>query len=204
MNDSDSFAEYATARQAHLRRLAFLLCGDWHDAQDLTQTALMNLCRSWKRAERADSRDAYAHQVVVRAFLSQRRKQLRQQVRAAEFALRENRAGPDIGEPELRLTLLAALAQLAPRGRAVLVLRFWEDLSVEATAEALGCSPGNVKSLTSRTLARLRDILGDSLFEDEPDDDGIVVRDRGAAGPDRPAGPAARTMQTTVEQVMDI
>lgn len=192
----DSFAEYAGARQAHLRRLAFLLCGNWDDAQDVTQTALMYLYRSWKHAERADSRDAYAHQVVVRAYLSQRRKQLRQQARAAEFALKEFRAagdGSSGGEPELRMTLLAALAQLAPRGRAVLVLRFWEDLSVEATAAALDCSTGNVKSLSSRALGRLREILGDSLFGTEADGD--------------PAGPAlhgSRTVRPAAEgQVMD-
>ena len=167
------FAEFAHARQAHLRRMAFLLCGNWHDAQDVTQTALMNLYRAWNRARRADSIDAYAHRVLVRAYLSQRRKVLRQQSRAAEFALSSERAAASGGQdqPELRLALLAALAQLPPRGRAVLVLRFWEDLSVAATADALGCSTGNVKSQTSRALARLREILGDSLFDS---DDGMA------------------------------
>ena len=193
----EDFTTYAQARQAHMRRLAFLLCGDWHDAQDLAQTALMNLCRSWRRAQRADNVDAYAHQTVVRAYLSQRRKQLRQQQRTAEYALAHARAfSGSTEQPELRLTLLAALAQLPPRGRAVLVLRFWEDLSVEATAAALDCSTGNVKSLTSRTLARLREVLGDSLFEGAWDEDGVARCDRdGVTGalPDgiRPARPAA-------------
>ena len=103
------FTECAQARQAHLRRMAFLLCGNWHDAQDVAQIALMNLCRAWNRARRADSIDAYAHRVVVRAYLSQRRKVLRQQMRAEEYALALERvSGPDAGasQPELRLALL--------------------------------------------------------------------------------------------------
>lgn len=163
------FTEFAQARQAHMRRMAFLLCGNWHDAQDVTQIALMNLCRAWNRARRADSIDAYAHRVVVRAYLGQRKKVLRQQARAMEYALASERlpaSAEASGQPELRMALLAALAQLPPRGRAVVVLRFWEDLSVEATAEALGCSTGNVKSQTSRALAKLRAILGDSLFDE--------------------------------------
>lgn len=165
------FTEFAQARQAHMRRMAFLLCGNWHDAQDVTQIALMNLCRAWNRVRRADSIDAYAHRVVVRAYLGQRKKVLRQQARAVEYALSSERVAgsADAGQPELRLALLAALAELPPRARAVVVLRFWEDLSVEATAEALGCSEGNVKSQTSRALAKLRAILGDSLFEDHED-----------------------------------
>ena len=162
------FTEFAQARQAHMRRMAFLLCGNWHDAQDVTQIALMNLCRAWNRVRRADSIDAYAHRVVVRAYLGQRKKVLRQQARAVEYALASERvpgSADAAGQPELRLALLAALAQLPPRARAVVVLRFWEDLSVEATAEALGCSEGNVKSQTSRALAKLRTILGDSLFD---------------------------------------
>lgn len=164
------FTEFAQARQAHMRRMAFLLCGNWHDAQDVTQIALMNLCRSWNRARRADSIDAYAHRVVVRAYLSQRKKVLRQQARAVEYARASERvaaSGAQAEQPELRLALLAALAELPPRARAVVVLRFWEDLSVEATAEALGCSTGNVKSQASRALAKLRAILGDSLFDED-------------------------------------
>jgi RNA polymerase sigma factor (sigma-70 family) len=166
--------------------MAFLLCGNWHDAEDVTQTALMNLCRAWNRARRADSIDAYAHRVVIRAYLSQRRKILRQQARAVEYTLATERVSASAlepGQPELRLALLAALAQLPPRGRAVIVLRFWEDLSVAATAEALGCSTGNVKSQTSHSLAKLRAILGDSLFDGygEADNDHRPDRVYGAA-----------------------
>ena len=188
------FTEFAQARQAHMRRMAFLLCGNWHDAQDVTQTALMNLCRAWSRARRADSIDAYAHRVVVRAYLSQRKKVLRQQARAVEYARASERvpgSADEAGHPELRLALLAALAQLPPRGRAVVVLRFWEDLSVEATAEALGCSTGTVKSQASRSLTRLRAILGDSLFDERDGQDGRDEGDErdGRGGSDRPDRP---------------
>jgi RNA polymerase sigma-70 factor (sigma-E family) len=200
-NAFDEFTEFAQARQGHLRRLAFLLCGDWHDAQDLTQTALLNLCRHWGKALRAESLDGYAHKVLVHAFLNHRRKYRRDAERALDFTRQVERAhgtraAAPSEQPELRLTLLHALAQLAPRGRAVLVLRFWEDLSVEATAAVLGCSAGNVKSQSSRALARLREILGDSLLDGfaEPPGDG-PDRSTSPDKPDRalirPARPAA-------------
>ena len=188
MDRTEEFEDFARARQGHMRRLAFLLSGDWHDAQDITQTALLNLCRAWNRARRADSVEAYAHRVLVHAYLSQRKKRQRDDVRAADFAVLADRGANDngdAGQPELRITLLSALAQIAPKGRAVLVLRYWEDLSVEATAAALGCSTGNVKSQSSRALARLREILGDSLFEEFPE---ATVPDTGT--PIRPAVPA--------------
>jgi RNA polymerase sigma-70 factor (sigma-E family) len=175
MDRLDEFTEFAQARQGHLRRLAFLLCGDWHEAQDLAQTALLNLCRHWNRARRADSLDGYAHKVLVHAYLSHHKKYMRDHERATAFARTDGRDGGAASgaarpeQPELRLALLSALAQIAPRGRAVLVLRYWEDLSVEATAAALGCSTGNVKSQSSRALARLREILGDSLFDSVPE-----------------------------------
>lgn len=167
MDGMDEFTAFAQAQQGRLRRLAFLLCGDWNDAQDLAQTALLNLCLHWKRARRADEIDAYAHKVLIHAYLGDRKKYERDKARARDFTVnaeRDSSSRPP-EQPDLRMTLLSALDQLAPGGRAVLVLRFWEDLSVEATAAALGCSTGNVKSQTSRALARLREILGPSLME---------------------------------------
>jgi RNA polymerase sigma-70 factor (sigma-E family) len=160
----EGFAEYAGARQRHLRRSAYLLCGDWHLAEDLTQTVLVNLCRSWGRAQRAVSLDAYAHTVLVNTFLRYKRRYQRQVDRAAAYSSGRPETVP-ADSPELRLSLQAALQLLPPRSRAVVVLRFWEDMSVEATADALGCSVGNVKSQTSRALARLREIVGDSLID---------------------------------------
>jgi len=162
----EEFAEFAAARQSHLKRTAFLLCGDWHEAQDLTQTALLNLCKAWHRAKRADSIDAYAQKTLINAYLGGRRKRSRErEVHASVAATASPFARED--QPDLRLALLGALTELPPRGRAVVVLRFWADFSIEDTAAALGCSTGNVKSHSSRALARLRELLGDSLADFE-------------------------------------
>jgi len=192
------FAEFAQARQGHLRRLAFLLCGDWHDAQDLTQTALLNLCRHWSKAQRADSQDGYARKVLINVYLTWSRKTRRDTDRVLDYARHAILGGgssPAAGgeQPDLRLTLQDALAQLAPRGRAVLLLRYWEDMSVEATAAALGCSTGNVKSQSSRALARLREILGDSVWDGLAHSESVEPpASRDASNPARTTGPNLR------------
>ncbi|MFC4506436.1 MULTISPECIES: SigE family RNA polymerase sigma factor [Streptomyces] len=151
------FDEFARSRQAHLRRTAYLLCGDWHLAEDLTQTALAKLYAVWRRV-RKDAPDGYARKVLYRTFVDEtRRRRWWERPRAYEYD-----ATAPAHDPELRVTLLAALRQVPARSRAVLVLRFWEDQSVEATAAALGCSVGTVKSQTSRGLDALRRILGDT------------------------------------------
>ncbi|MEY9926913.1 RNA polymerase sigma-70 factor (sigma-E family) [Catenulispora sp. GP43] len=158
------FTEFAHARQRHLMRTAYLLCGNRQSAQDLTQTALLDLCRAWRRVRRVDDVDAYAHRVLINAYRTAARKTDRERKalwrKAWESGWPEDGAAPDrtVG---VRLSLLAALDRLPPRARAVVVLRYWEDLSVEATAAALGCSAGTVKSQSSRALARLRELLGD-------------------------------------------
>jgi RNA polymerase sigma-70 factor (sigma-E family) len=155
------FTEFANGRQRHLMRTAYLLCGDKQAAEDLTQTALLNLCRAWARARRADSVDSYAHRVLINAYLAQQKKASREH-KAHQEKLAE--PAPQYENTALRVSLLAALDQVAPRARAVVILRYWEDLSVEETAAVLGCSQGNVKSQSSRALAKLRELLGDSCF----------------------------------------
>jgi RNA polymerase sigma-70 factor (sigma-E family) len=160
-DDRDTrFHEFAHSRQAQLRRAAHLLCGDWHLAEDLTQTALTKLYSVWHRVEKKGSPDAYVRQVLYRTFVDETRRR-RWWERPTAFEHDAAAPGQDL---ELRMTLLDALRQLPPRSRAVLVLRFWEDQSVEETATALGCSTGTVKSQTSRGLAALRRILGDTPF----------------------------------------
>jgi RNA polymerase sigma-70 factor (sigma-E family) len=160
------FAEFAHARQRHLMRTAFLLCGNRQYAQDVTQTALLDLCRAWRRVRRVDDVDAYAHRVLINAYRTAARKADRERKalwrKASEPRPSDGGEAPDhaVG---MRLSLLAALDRLPPRSRAVVVLRYWEDLSVEATAAALGCSTGTVKSQSSRALARLRTLLGDGF-----------------------------------------
>ena len=157
----DEFVAYYTARGGHLRSTAYLLCGDWHLAEDLVQTTFTKLYRAWPRIEQRDSLDGYARRVLVRAFLDERRRPWRrEQATAPESPALDGVAAPGAA-PDDRMALDQALAGLSERHRAVLVLRFWADLSVEQVADLLGCSTGTVKSQTSRALARLRPAVTD-------------------------------------------
>lgn len=159
------FEAYAAARQHHLYRTAYLLCGDRDRAQDLVQSTLVALLRSWRKARLAENPDAYAKKALVRAFLAEQRK-LRRSVTAHAILRSEPGATAAAADPtELRLVVLDALRALPPKPRTMVILRYWEDLSVEETAELLGCSTGNVKSQCSRSLAKLRELLGDRFTE---------------------------------------
>jgi RNA polymerase sigma-70 factor (sigma-E family) len=159
----EEFVEFARDQAAGLRRTAFLLCRDWHLAQDLTQTALAKLYVAWGRVHSADSAGGYARTVLLRVFLDhQRRRSTRETVlEHPPDGLRDARVDP---EPELRLTLLDALGRLSPRDRAIVVLRYWEDHSVDSVAAMLGISPSVVKTQSMRCLARLRELLGEDLL----------------------------------------
>ncbi|MFE6872048.1 SigE family RNA polymerase sigma factor [Kitasatospora sp. NPDC057692] len=164
--ENTEFEAFAHARGQHLFRTALLLCGDWHLAEDLTQTTLAKLYAAWPKVRRADSQDAYARGVLVRTYLSHRR--LRRSGERPAFGDLPEPPGstaPAAGDPALRVTLLAALAELPRRDRAVLVLRYWEDRSVEETAAELGVSPGAVRSQALRALGRLRGVLGPQAAE---------------------------------------
>ena len=151
----DEFRDFATARARHLFRLAYLMCGDWHEAEDLVQTTLAKLFVNWHRVRRSGSADSYARKVLVNSFMSQRR--LR---RSGERPVAEPADAPaQAADPDLRLTLLAALSQLPPRSRAVIVLRHMDDLSIESVAQLIGATPAAVKSLNARGLAQLREVL---------------------------------------------
>ncbi|MGC5032846.1 SigE family RNA polymerase sigma factor [Micromonospora sp. DT229] len=157
MGDRDTaFAEYFAARSTAMRSTAYLLCGDWHRAEDLVQTAFTKLYLAWHRVSRHEVLDAYLRQIIVRTFLDERRRGWwrREQVDGAH----SERAGPTEA-PENRLVLLQALAAVPPRQRAVLVLRYWEDLPVDEVANLLRCSPGTVKSQAARGLDTLRGLL---------------------------------------------
>jgi RNA polymerase sigma-70 factor (sigma-E family) len=160
------FESYAAARQHHLYRTAYLLCGDRDRAQDLVQTTLVALLRSWRKARLAENPDAYAKKALVRAFLTEQRK-LRRSVSAHAILQTEPGAtAAAAADPaELRLVVLDALRSLPAKPRTMVILRYWEDLSVEETAALLGCSTGNVKSQCSRSLAKLRELLGDRFTE---------------------------------------
>jgi RNA polymerase sigma-70 factor (sigma-E family) len=151
----EEFREFAAASQGHLRRSAYLLCGDWHFAEDLVQTAFDRIYRHWNRVRAADNPGAYARQVVYRCFLDSRKKRL--DVVPLEHL--PEKASPSVEPTETRLAVLEALKQLPPRARAVVVLRYWEDMSVEQTAAVLDISQGAVKSMASRGLGLLREPL---------------------------------------------
>ncbi|MEV0647663.1 SigE family RNA polymerase sigma factor [Phytomonospora sp. NPDC050363] len=152
------FCEYVAGRGERLRRFAYLCCGDWHRAEDAVQTALLRLYRAWPRVRPATV-DAYARKVVVNILISeQRRLRFRRERVTGEPP--EIPSRPD-GTVD-RVTLVAALLRLRGRQRAAIVLRFWDDQSVEETARILGCSSGSVKNLTMRGLARLREEFADS------------------------------------------
>ena len=162
------FASFARERQQGLYRTAYLLCGNPDRAQDLVQSTLVALLRSWARARDAENLDAYARKTLVHAFLSERRKLRREAeihtLASAGQGHRTTVPGPAAGA-ELRILVLEALRSLPPKPRAMLVLRYWEDLSVEQTAVILGCSEGNVKSQCSRSLGKLRNLLGEPFAE---------------------------------------
>jgi RNA polymerase sigma-70 factor (sigma-E family) len=152
----DDFVEYARASASQLRRTAYLLCRDWDLAADLTQTTLARMFVQWHRIVRRDNPHAYARQVLSRAFLDHRRTKRAHEVVTAEFG-----DMPGTSEDcDLRMTLIDALGRLPPRDRAIVVLRYWEDLSVETVAEILRLPTGTVTSQSARSLARLRHLLG--------------------------------------------
>ncbi|TDC39295.1 SigE family RNA polymerase sigma factor [Micromonospora sp. 15K316] len=157
MADRDAaFAEYFAARSDAMRATAYLLCGDWHRAEDLVQTAFTKLYLVWNRVSRHEVLDSYVRQILVRTFLDERRRGWWRRERVGRTDT--DRPTPP-HSPENRLVMLQALAAVPPRQRAVLILRYWEDLSVEESAALLGCSPGTVKSQAARGLDTLRALL---------------------------------------------
>ena len=151
------FESYVAARRPQLRRTAYLLCGDWDKAEDVVQDALTRLYVHWRRASHADNIDAYVRRSLVNAYLSEGRRPWRRE-RATDVLPEKGYADPTDSSGD-RDDLRRALASLGASQRAVVVLRYWDDLSVEQTADALGCSTGNVKSQSARGLARLREAL---------------------------------------------
>ena len=152
----ETFRAFVVARRPALLRTAWLLTGSRDDAEDLVQTALVRAARHWPRVLAAGDPEPYVRRVLVTAHVSAWRSASR---RVATTTLPDGAAdasgaaGPD---PDDRVVLATALARLTPRQRAVLVLRFYEDLTEAQTAQALGIGVGTVKSQTRHALERLR------------------------------------------------
>ncbi len=172
--DEAAFTEFAAAARPRLRSTAYLLCGDWHQASDHTQEALIRVYVAWPRLRRHGSELAYARKAVVSAFIDARRRRSSTEVPTGEQPA-ASATGADLATTvATRTALMDALARPPRRQRACVVLRFFDDLSVAQTAAALGCSEGNVKSQTSRALGSLRSMfegtsLGDLLAVGEGD-----------------------------------
>jgi RNA polymerase sigma-70 factor (sigma-E family) len=177
--DEEAFAAFVRARGDHFMRLAVLLTGSPHEAEDLLQASLVKLYQAWPRLDVADAApDAYLRKILVNTRRSWWRSRWRQESPVASVPDIADPA-PGGGDPADRYALgarvRAALAALPRQQRAVLVLRYAEDLPVAAAAEILGCSQGTVKTHAHRGLRTLRATLGDL--------DPFTVND--AAGPER-------------------
>jgi RNA polymerase sigma-70 factor (sigma-E family) len=152
------FRDWVTSERDGLRTTAYMLCSDWHLADDLVQEALTRLFVVWARVNRSGDPKGYARRILVNLYIDHRRRPSRREEPTAappEPAPREDVHSMD----GIRSDVIAALGDVPPGQRAVLVLRFWDDLSVEHTARLLDTSIGNVKSQSSRGLTALRAAL---------------------------------------------
>ncbi|WRZ93219.1 SigE family RNA polymerase sigma factor [Streptomyces sp. NBC_01007] len=159
----EEFQSFVVGRWPRLMRTAFLLTGEQHAAEDLVQTTLEQVYVAWRRVGAADEPEAYVRRVMINAHARRHRRKLK------EFLAPKDDSGlarelPDSGDPIARAddrgALITALAQLPPRQRQAVVLRYWEDLSESQAAEAMGCSVGAVKSNAAKGIAKLRVIPG--------------------------------------------
>ncbi|MEU5153431.1 SigE family RNA polymerase sigma factor [Glycomyces sp. NPDC021274] len=154
------FRSFAIAQRESLRRYAYLLCGDWFEADDIVQKALTKMFAAWRRIEPGGA-SAYVRKIVTNVYISHRRLAwVRRERTSSELPVQE------IDRPQeavdVRMELVAALNLLPARQRATLVLRYWEQLSVEETATAMSCSTGTVKSQSAKGLRKLKELLNDS------------------------------------------
>lgn len=153
-----TFEEYAGSAWPSLYRYAYLLTANHADAEDLAQQTLLKAYRSWSRVTDSDSPTAYLRRTLTNTYLSQRRPRARRAELLTD-APPERGVAPS-GGPEDRMVLWPHVRSLPPRQRAVVVLRYYEDLSEQEIADTLGCSTGNVKSTAHHALKALRAALG--------------------------------------------
>jgi RNA polymerase sigma factor (sigma-70 family) len=186
MSDEQAeFTAYFRARRDVVRRTAYLLCGDWHFAEDLAQMAFLRLASAWRGIRDHGALDAYVHTILIRTYVAENRRWFRRRERlTGDFGAASAgaaSAGAAFGgaafggaggtdpadDVDERMAMAAALRRLPPRQRAVVVARYYADLDVSATADALRCSTGTVKSQTSRALRTLKDHV--TIDEEVPD-----------------------------------
>lgn len=155
------FRAYVAERWPVVTRTAYLLCGDSMTAEDLAQSAFIKLYRHWRRVSADGPPDAYVRRIVVN-LATRRWRRRKPELLVSEV---DDNARPDPGYAtvETRDELWQALRRLPPRMRAVLVLRYYEQLTEQETAAALGCAVGTVKSHSAQGLRRLRVLLDSEL-----------------------------------------
>jgi RNA polymerase sigma-70 factor (sigma-E family) len=153
MTDSSGFDQFVAARYPALRRTAYLLTQDRGLAEDLVQTALAKAWLSWGRI-RHDDPAPYVHRVLVNTYTAWWRRKWNQEYPTEQLPQTCQSGGQHAVDDRADLT--DALRRLPRRMRAVIVLRFYDDLSEAETARVLGCSVGTVKSQTSKAMAKLR------------------------------------------------
>lgn len=160
VHHEQEYGQFVQAQLDRLRRFGFLLCGDWHLAEDAVQNALTKLYVVWPRVSRGGDVNAYVRRIVVNCLADERRRGFRRRERPTDRTP-ESPLVDHAGTVTARLSAVRLLARLPRRQRAAIVLRYWEDLSVEQTAHLLGCSTGTVKSQCARGLQTLRDLLAE-------------------------------------------
>lgn len=161
MDRYEGFPEFVLARGPALCRTAYLLCGDHATAEDLVQSALVRTAERWPSVVAGGNPEGYVRRAMVNEHISRWRRFGRRERLVAELPDRPAAADGTVD----RLHLLAAIGRLAPRQRAVIVLRFYEDLSETETAVILECSVGTVKRQTHDALARLRQLVPVAIDE---------------------------------------
>ena len=149
-----SFEEYATARQAHLIRFAYLMVRDHHLAQDLAQESLARVYDKWRRINANGNPDAYVRKVMLNQLLTWRRRRAWSERPVADLC--DHAVADQSAATDDRAAMAVLLSQLPMRQRAVIVLRFYEDLDDAAIADVLGCSPATVATHAKRALTHLR------------------------------------------------
>jgi RNA polymerase sigma-70 factor (sigma-E family) len=155
VHEPDGFRDFVAGRSAALVRSAYLLTGNRATAEDLVQTALAATWSRWERVVRQDAPEAYVRRVMVTTFLTWNRRRWRAEHPTATLP---ETVDPDDGyaATDLRVGMVAALAGLPPRQRAVVVLRYFDDLTEIQVAGVLECSVGTVKSQTAKAFTALR------------------------------------------------
>lgn len=158
--DDEAYIAFVSARQDHLRRVAYAICGDWHIADDVLQEALLKLYLAWPRVRRDGAVESYVRQIIVRTDIDRRRRPWWRE-RHGEIPERPVQDASD--QVAAQDEVFVALQRLPVMQRKVVVLRHWLDLSVEQTARELNISEGTVKSHSARAMASLREIIGDPV-----------------------------------------